>query len=127
MVLDLRATLGDGGRGGAGGVGTTCERVNSGRTVAVVKVWRELKRSIERKWWVEGGNRANKRGRSRGVAGEEQQSFTNLLYGGHEGGETSTVVSWLCVIHKRIAVGCRWRLSCMGGNFDIGFCGDHGR
>jgi hypothetical protein len=67
MVLDLRATLGDGGRGGAGGVGTTCERVNSGRTVAVVNVWRELKRSIERKWWVEGGDGANKRGRSWGV------------------------------------------------------------
>ena len=38
---------------------------------------------------------------------KSKQSFTNLLYGGHEGGETSTVVSWLCVIHKRIAVGCR--------------------
>lgn len=58
---------------------------------------------------------------------KSKQSFTNLLYGGHEGGETSTVVSWLCVIHKRIAVGCRWRVSCMSGNFDIGFCGGHGR
>lgn len=67
IVLDLRATLGDGGGGG-----TTCERVNSGRTVAVVKVERELKRSIERKWWVEGGDGANKRGRCRRVAGEEQ-------------------------------------------------------
>jgi hypothetical protein len=42
MVLDLRANMGDGG--GAGGVGTTCERVNSGRSMSMVKVWRGLGR-----------------------------------------------------------------------------------
>lgn len=45
MFLDLRAITGDGG--GAGGVGTTCERVNRGRTAAMADAWKELKRSIK--------------------------------------------------------------------------------
>jgi len=38
--------MGDGGR--AGGLGTTCERVNSGRITAVVNERRELMRSMKR-------------------------------------------------------------------------------
>jgi hypothetical protein len=74
-----------------------------------------------------GVTQSNGEGRGERQVKEVKQAFTNLLYGGHEGGETSTVVSWLCIVHTRIAVGCRWRLGCMGGNFDIGFCGGHGR
>jgi hypothetical protein len=55
-----------------------------------------------------------------------KQSFTNLLYGLHEGSEASTVMSWLCVVHKRVAVQCRRRLNCVGGDFDVGFGGGGG-
>ena len=55
-----------------------------------------------------------------------KQAFTDLLYGLHEGSEASTVMSWLCVVHKRVAVRCHWRLSCMAGDFDLRFRG-HGR
>lgn len=44
-------------------------------------------------WWVEGGKAMGWASwvASRGVL--DKQSFTDLLYGGHECGETSTVVS----------------------------------
>lgn len=55
---------------------------------------------------VKGVNEGLGWGKNGGKAPSEgKQAFTNLLYGSHEGGEASTVVSWLCVIHKRIAVG----------------------
>lgn len=44
MVFDLRGNLGDGG--GAGGVGTICERVNSGRRIPMVDMWKRVKEAV---------------------------------------------------------------------------------
>jgi len=120
MVLDLRANMGDGG--GAGGVGTTCERVNSGRSMSMVKTW-EIVGEMDEEVHVVMGER-----RSSDWMGEgRKQAVTDLLYGLHKGGQTSTVVSWLCVVHKRVAIRCCWRLTCVIGNLEIESRSGHGR